>query len=320
MNLSRIEPYLASVSPDTASMPALNTIVRESLRRLEQDLAACPVAGEYFWQRARELGGGIEPDNLFLHPLSTPVLLFPWWVEESIAGTSDLLLQSELAYASINLLYYVRLLDDAMDGHYGSAKLLPALTFLHSRFQGTLQKLFPSADRFWAYFYTLIDRSTEVTVADFSLSSLSASEFLDLAAQKSCCALIPIAAVVARYGRYDCIDKWFDLWNAFSAWNQMRDDLLDWHRDLTNGTATYLLSEGQRRKMPDEDIPQWMLREGFDWARNTLDAYAHRAAALASAMGLPAMERSLGERYLQVAAEFQLVSRTLAAIGSLGGQ
>lgn len=282
-------------------MSELAASVRDALQRLEGDLRDCPTVSDHFWRRARELGGS-NPENLFLNPLSTPVLLFPQWVERSFTPTPDIDFQREVSYAAINLLYYVRLLDDAMDGHCTSAELLPALTFLHSRFQGGFQSLFPSGHRFWSYFFEILDRSTEVTVADFSLTALSLDEFLRYAAQKSCCALIPIAAVVCRYQRYEDFDAWADLWNAFSAWNQMRDDLLDWSRDLEDGIATYLLSEAARRKNPEESIPGWMLREGFDWSRDQLDQFAQTAAALARKRGVPEMNRDLNARYAKIAA------------------
>ncbi|MBV9267110.1 MAG: hypothetical protein JO061_13150 [Acidobacteriaceae bacterium] len=302
-----------------ASAAGLNLAeaVRKTLRRLQDDFKRCPVAYRHFWRRAKELGGSV-PESLFLNPLSTPVFLFPWWVEQSLSPSPDIEFQSELMYSSINLLYYVRLLDDAMDRHCNSPELLPVLTFLHSRFQGGFQTLFSGRSRFWEYFYELIDRTTEVTIEDLSLKDVGFGEFMRLAAQKSCAAIIPIAAVICRYNRHEEFDKWSEMWTAFSTWNQMRDDVMDWHRDLSNGTATYLLSEAAKRKTPEEDIPHWMLREGFDWSVEVLDQLATKATELASRIKVPEMQSDLSARYARVASELRFVSATLGRIATIG--
>jgi hypothetical protein len=304
---------------ENAGKPALDIpeLIRASIRRLHEDLRRCPVASTLFWRRANELGDS-HPENLFLNPLSTPVFLFPWWVELSFSPAPDMEFQSDLLYVCINLLYYVRILDDAMDGHRQSSELMPLLMFLHSRFQGGFQALFDKDDRFWRSFYRLIDLTTEVTAEDFLLKEVTFSDYMRLSAQKSCAALIPISAVLCRYKRYDEFDRWSALWTAFSAWNQMRDDLLDWSRDMENGTATYLLSEAARRKRADEDVPRWMLREGFDWAIDVLEEFAKKATELASKFPVPEMQEDLNRRYERVAGDFRFVSSTLKRIATIG--
>jgi hypothetical protein len=291
----------------------LPQLVQCSLDRLRDDLKHCPVASEVFWRRAKELGAN-APQNLFLNPLSTPVLLFPLWIEQSLSDRPDVEFQYELAYASINLLYYVRLLDDAMDGHVNSAHLLPLLTSLHARFQGELQKLFAPDDRFWKYFFKLIEFSTEVTVADFSTDNFTPAEFMEFAAQKSCCALIPIAAVLCRYRQDERFERWSRMWIAFSAWNQMRDDISDWFADFQNNINSYLLSEARRLKRHDEDVPQWMLREGYEWSMGVLHKFATEARELAGKLEVPEMQMDLDERYRQVEREFRFICNTLTRI------
>ncbi len=79
-----------------------------------------------------------EPADYFTHPEAFPMLLLPWWMEESISGSADPAFQSEIAYSSVCGYYFVRLLDDLMDGdNPPPAPVLPAMIVLHTEFQQT---------------------------------------------------------------------------------------------------------------------------------------------------------------------------------------
>jgi hypothetical protein len=278
-----------------ASKMGVPQLVRYSIDRLREELRTMETASAVFWARAEQLGQGY-PEHLFLNPISTPVFMFPLWVEQSVSETQDVDFQYELAYASIALYFYVRILDDAMDGHFESGSLLPLLTSLYAHFNRALQNLFPHGDPFWAYFYRLIDLSTEATVADFTAANLTTEDFLQLAPQKSYCVLIPIAAVLCRYKRHDQFERWSELWHAFSAWNQMQDDVRDWYLDQKNGLCTYLLSQAQRLKRKDESVEQWMVRDGYQWSIGVLNQFAKRARELATELNVPEMEEELEAR------------------------
>lgn len=296
-----------------ASKLSVPQLVRYSIDRLREELRNMETACAVFWARAEQLGQG-DPEYLFLNPFSTPVFLFPLWVERSLSQTQDMAFQYELAYASIALYFYVRILDDAMDGHVESGPLLPLLTFLYAHSNRALQNLFPHGDPFWAYFYRLIDLSTEAMVADFSAANLTSEDFLQLAAQKSYCVLIPMAAVLCKYKRYDQFERWSELWHAFSAWNQMRDDVRDWYLDRKNSLCTYVLSEAQRLKRKDESVEQWMVREGYRWSLGVLNQFAKRARELAAELNVPEMEEELEARYDQLSQHLGHLCDTLSRI------
>jgi len=271
-------------------------LIRHSIDRLRGELGTMGTASQVFWERAAQVAQG-DPEYLLLTPFSTPLFLFPLWVERSLSPTRDMALQYEIAYATITLFFYVRILDDAMDGHVESGALLPLLTSLFAYFNRTLQNLFPHNDPFWTYFYKVIDLSTEGMVADFSAASLTSEDFLQLAGQKSYCVVIPIAAVLCKYKRCDQFEHWSELWHAFSAWNQMRDDLRDWYLDSKNGLCTYLLSQAQRLKREDESVEQWMIRDGYRWSIGVLNQFAERSRELTAELNVPEMEEELELQY-----------------------
>ena len=308
-------PEESNGGPPAALASKMNVLelVRYGVARLREELRTMGTASAVFWARAEQLGQG-SPERLFLNPISTPVFMFPLWVEQSLSETQDVDFQYELAYASIALYFYVRILDDAMDGHFGSGSLLPLLTSLYAHFSRVLQTLFPHGDPFWAYFYRLIDLSTEATVADFTAANLTTEEFLRLAAQKSYCVLIPMTAVLCRYKRYDQFERWSELWHAFSAWNQMQDDVRDWSLDQRNGLCTYLLSQAQRLKRKDESVEQWMVRDGYRWSVSVLNQFAERARELAAELNVPEMEEELGVRYDRLSRHLMHLCETLSRI------
>ncbi len=276
-------------------------------------------ASSVFWVRAEQLGKG-DPEYRFLTPFATPAFHFPLWIERSISQTQDMDFQYELAYASTALYFYVRFLDDAMDGHAESGALLPLLTSLNAHFNRALQNVFPDGDPFWAYLYRLIDLSTEGMVADFTATNIALEDFLKLAAQKSYCVLIPMTAVLCKYKRYDEFERWSELWHAFGAWNQMRDDVQDWYMDSKNGLCTYLLSQSQRLKRKEESVEQWMIRDGYQWSIGVLDQFAKRARELATELNVPEMEEELDARYNRFGRHLEHLCATFSRIDHELGQ
>lgn len=267
-------------------------------------------ASAVFWVWAEQLGRG-DPEYLFLNPLATPIFSFPLWVEQSLSESQDKAFQYELAYASIALHFYVRLLDDAMDGHIECSRLLPVLTSLYAHSYRSLQSLFPPDDPFWNYFYELTDLSADATIADFTATSLTSQDFIRFAAQKSYCVLIPMIAVLCRYKSYADVDRWLQFWHAFAPWNQMRDDVFDWYSDRKNNLCTYLLSEAERRKREDESVEHWMLRDGYEWSLHVLDSLFKRVRQLAAELNCPEMEQHLEERYQKLDRDIRHLTETL---------
>jgi len=297
----------------TTSKLTVPQLIRYSVDRLREDLETMESASAVFWARAEQLGQG-DPEYLFLNPFSTPVFMFPLWVERSLSETQDVDFQYELAYASTAMYFYVRILDDAMDGHVESGALLPLLTSLSAYFNRALRNLFPASDPFWTYFYRVIDLSTEGMVADFSATQITSEDFIQLAGQKSYCVMIPIAAVLCRYQRCDQFERWSELWHAFSAWNQMRDDLRDWCLDSKNGLCTYLLSEAQRLKRKDESVEQWMVRDGYRWSIGVVNQFTKRARELTAELNVPEMEEELEAQYDRLSQHLEHLCDTFSRI------
>jgi hypothetical protein len=296
-----------------ASKVIASKLIRYSIDRLREELKAMGTASSVFWERVEQVSQG-DPDYLFLTPSSTPLFLFPLWVERSLSQTRDMAFQYELAYALVALYFYLRILDDAMDGSVESGALLPLLTSLFAYFNRALHNLFSDSDPFWDYFYRIIDLSTEGMVADFSAANIKSEDFLQLAGPKSYCVVIPIAAVLCKYKRCDQFERWSEFWHAFSAWNQMRDDVRDWYADKERNLCTYLLSQAQRLKQKDESVEQWMIRDGYRWSIGVLNQFAKRARDLTTELNVPEMEEELEAQYDRLSQHLEHLCDTFSRI------
>lgn len=120
---------------------------------------------------------------------------------------------------------------------------------------------------------------------DASLADVDREQFMQLAAKKTCAAVLPVAAVCYRYGRPDLIEPWSQFLDLFGRWHQMWNDLFTWLRDVRTQTRTYFLSEAERRKQPGELVTEWMIREGLDWGSQVLEAWMHELVAASKNMG-----------------------------------
>ena len=220
-----------------------------------------------------------EPADYFTHPEAFPMLLLPWWMEESINGSADRAFQAEIAYSSVCGYYFVRLLDDIMDGESPPpAPVLPAMIVLHTEFQQTYGRLFPADHSFWASFTRYSFDAAETASADAALDSVDLDQFARISSRKIAGAKIPLAAVGHRYGRLDVLHAGPDGRSPrpLASDAQRRPGL---GRATQRGHATYFLSEAKRRSADDESVPQWMAREGLVWAGQQLDSGWTSAAA-----------------------------------------
>jgi hypothetical protein len=186
---------------------------------------------------------GTPSEKYFMHAEAFPLLLLPWWLEKTYHQNPDADFQSDLVYSNINGYSYIRLMDNLMDGHTDvELKLLPALSFFHTRFQSPYQRYFEHAHPFWDFFNTVWLHSAEVTMKDASLLDIDRTKFMQVTSQKTCAMKIPLAAVCYRYGLVDLITPWAEFVDLFGCWHQMWDDLFDWLKDLNSETNTYFLS------------------------------------------------------------------------------
>lgn len=281
-------------------------LLTAALTRLQAELgAAAPyLAGQVSaWLQA--LACSPQPADYFRNPIGFPLLRLPWWLEKTLRPAPDAAFQGDLVASTVSGYYFIRLLDNVMDGHSvageaGGAipefRLLPAAGFFHTQFQTPYQRYFESGHPFWEAFRRLWFDAAEVTARDASLAEVRRADFDRYAARKVCAAIIPLAAVCYRYERPDRLAAWARFVEAFGAWHQMWNDVFDWSKDLRHGTRTYFLSEAARRRRPDETPAAWVVREGFAWGLADLEARLAEAAALAEALDSPDLRAYLDRR------------------------
>lgn len=273
---------------------------------------------------AQRLAGGPQPADYFTHPIAFPMLLLPWWLEQTLRDPPDRDLQADLAASTISGYYFIRLLDNVMDeGAEVERKLLPAAGFFHTQFQSPYQRYFAAAHPFWELFRRVWFHAADSTIRDAALTNIDRDTFITVAAQKVSAARIPLAAVCYRYERPELIAEWSRLVDLLGAWHQMFNDLLGWHKDLAHGAHTYLLSEAERQRAPGETVAAWVLREGFAWAMAALEGWMAELRALAAGLGSPALERYLDGRAGQLRARYEESRaglRSAARLLELAGQ
>ncbi|MGQ0602164.1 MAG: hypothetical protein ACT4QE_10790 [Anaerolineales bacterium] len=281
-----------------ADEAALSDLLTAAIERLQTEMkAATPSLAEPVAAWMLTLAATPQPEDYFKNPIGFPLLLLPWWLESTIHPEPALAFQSTLVYSTVNGYYYIRLLDNVMDGHMTvELKLLPAAGFFHTQFQSAYQPFFDAAHPFWKHFTQTWFHSAEVTARDAGLSALSRAEFQRYASQKVCAVKIPLAAVCYRYRRLDLLEPWSRFVDAFGAWHQWWNDVFDWSKDLRHGTGTYVLSEAERRKRLDESVAAWVVREGFDWGIAALHEWMAEARTLAGPLNSPDLMMYLGRR------------------------
>jgi hypothetical protein len=275
----------------------LSWIIDDALSRLASRMEqAAPFMAQQIDRWTQELCQGSQ-GAYYKHPLGFPVLLFPWWLEKTVQRIPDTGFQADIVYSTINGYYFVRLIDNLMDGHTTrELRLLPALGFFHSQFQAPYQRYFDHRHPFWEYFERVWLQSAEVTIRDAHLTDLSWDEFLQIAAKKSCAAKIPLTAVCYRYGREDRIAPWSQFLDLFSRWHQMWNDVIGWHGDLRNGIGTLFLSEADRRRGLNESVTEWVIREGLGWGIDICRTWMDELRLLARGLNSNDLETYLQER------------------------
>ena len=273
-------------------------LLSTTLQRLNTEFSAsAPQLAPRVWEWLTQLAGGNAPIAYFQHPLAFPSLALPWWLEQSLHAPLDLDFQTELIYSTINGYYYIRLLDNLMDGHsMGELQLLPAAGFFHTQFQQAYARYFAAAHPFWEFFTTTWFHAAEVTWQDAILRNIDLAHFQQIAAQKVSAGKIPLAAVCHYCQRLDQLPPWLKFFDRLGAWFQFSNDLFDWNKDLKYHTATYFLSEAQRRKHETESIAQWVLREGFDWGVALLYDWLREVRAAAAELNSPPLLAFLDRR------------------------
>ncbi len=299
--------------------PALSAIIHQAFQRLQSAAQAVgPLLGQRIltWMQTVTAPGG--PEQAFKSPGSFPMLLLPWFAEQSLHRDPDPDFQSHLVYSTAGGYLFIRLMDNLMDGHGEEQHdLLPAFAFFHTCFQSPYQAYFSYQHPFWEFFNRTWMHSAEATLEDSELKQIDLDLFLKISAHKTCAAKIPLAAVFWRYEQPDAMENWLRFVELFGRWHQMWNDLFGWVKDLQYGTQTYFLSEARRSMRQDEALADWVIREGFERGLATLDEWMNAMQAQAAELGSPPLLDYLHERQLLVFKQKTAVLQTMHATAGL---
>ena len=298
---------------------SLENIVAVALERIRTGLErGTPVMAQRVPGWMESLWPGHQLEEYWTHPVGFPLLLAPWWLEQTLRGKIDPPFQLELIYSSINMYYQLRLTDNVMDGDVPTDRtLLPALGFFHTEFQRPYHRYFSYEHPFWDYFTKVWFHSAEVTMLDGSMSEFDSAQFREIAGQKTCAATIPLGAVCYRYDRADVLPAWSRFLELYGWWSQMLNDTFDWLKDSQNNAGTFFLSEAQRRKYSDESVTGWVIREGFGWAMETLETWMYELRALSRDLQSPAVMEHLDMRAAALAKKRNDFSEVLGSLAKL---
>jgi hypothetical protein len=298
---------------------SLEKIVAVALQRIHASLErGTPFMAQRVRTWMESLWPGHSLEEYWTHPIGFPLLLAPWWLEETLRRKSDSSFQLELLYSAINMYYQLRLTDNIMDGDVPTDRtLLPALGFFHTEFQRPYHSYFSHEHPFWNYFTKVWFHSAEVTMLDGNMSEFDLVQFQEVAGQKTCAATIPLAAVCYRYERTDVLPAWSHFLERYGWWSQMSNDTFGWLKDSQNNAGTFFLSEARRRAYPDESVTEWVIREGFEWAMETLETWMAELRALAANLQNPAIAEHLDVRAAALAKNKANFSKGLPGLREL---
>lgn len=238
-----------------------------------------------------------DPWTYMLHPRSFPALRLPWLLETAAAGRADPDFQEDLIASSIAGYLYIRLMDQVMDERDAPERvLLPALNVLHLAFLEPYLRRFPVPHPFQDTLKRLWCLSADLTLRDEVHVDPDEAEYRFTTGRKNCAARIPLEAVLHRHGRDDLRGPWTRFFEAFGAWHQMEDDVLDWVVDTNLGHETFFLAEARRRAAPDGTPGTWILGDGLPWAFDLLARWWADVRDAAGPLGSPGLETYLDQR------------------------
>ena len=261
----------------------------------------------------------LSPDgdeDYFVHPEAFPMLLLPWWFEESVCGRADPVLQGELVYSSMCGYYFTRIVDDVMDNdHPPDSAVLPALIFFHTEFALPYQLLFAGSDSFWKDFRRFSYEAAETASADARLVSVTEQDFKHTSSRKVAGVKVPLAAVAHQRGHADALVAWSELVDRLGRWHQMRNDITGWIGDLAAGRASFFLSRARSEaETLDISVPEWVLRYGIDWGAEQLDQSMADLVVAASALDSAPLVTYLDRRRQASAQERARLKVSLAGV------
>ncbi len=262
----------------------------------------------------RSLAGDAPPERYFLHPRAFPAVLLPWLAEAAIRGRPSRRFQRDVVYSTVAGYYFVRLIDDLMDGEAVAPSLIPLLIVLHAEFEHAYHRHFPAGDPFWVDLARGSYQAAEAASRDAAEPQITRGWFLASSARKVAGAKIPIAAVCHHSGRPELVAPWSSFVDLLGRWHQMLNDMIGWSRDLQRRTSTYFLFEAAERAGPDGSIAEWVVSEGYAWGMEQLRPWMAELVTTARELDSPGLVRYLEARERALEATWQDLS---GEIGSL---
>lgn len=299
--------------------PELATLIDSGIERIFATMRHhAPIMADKTCRWAETLAGTGTPADYFKQIRGFPFLLIPWWVEKSLGRNPDPALQADLVYSSMNGYYFIRMMDNIMDGHATvEPQILPAAAFFHTESVGVFNPLFPADHPFWEAFRQTWYGSAEITVQDRLLDDKDEAAFRSIVSRKVGAAKIPLLAICHLRQRPDLIGAWSHFIDQFGMWHLFEEDLFDWHTDLLNQTRTHFLCEADRRKRPGESIEAWALREGVQWGVDTLHRWMPEADQAAGSLNSPDAVAYLSTRADHLDRRVEKLTSGMKALSSL---
>ncbi len=265
-------------------------------------------------QWVKKLSASEHPAEYYKALEANPILLLPWWAGKKLNPCPDQDFHADLAYSTISIYYFVRIIDNIVDREQTVETLmLPLLGFLHTQWQYTFQRYFEYGHPFWDYFRQTWFEAWEITIRDSRLQQIERETFLQTSSQKSHAATIPIAAVLYRHQNPQAIKDWRAFFRCFQYFHQMHNDLFGWIKDLRHQAITYFLSEAARRKRPEESIPHWIVREGFEWGMGEVSLFFGQTREAAALLSNRDLELYLDAREALIEEQADRMSRNLGS-------
>lgn len=274
--------------------PFLRQLVERGCARIDRELAhLAPHLAERVSRWMAQLSPTGTAADYFLQACMFPVLRLPLWAAKSFGADPNCEFLADVTFSTINGYYYIRLLDNLMDGHATvEVQILPATAFFHTEFQLAYQKHFWPTHAFWNAFRSAWLGGSEAVTRELSLDSVGAIEFQQVSVAKLSPATIPVSAVGYHFGAGERIRAWEEFTRALAGFSQLEDDLFDWHHDLRHAKPSYFLSQAMRRAGA-QTVGEWIMREGFSQGIRTLQ---HQLVALRRL--LPALDSPEAKSYL----------------------
>jgi hypothetical protein len=272
-------------------------MVNDACIRIQTELMhRAPFLGEQVCGWMSRLSPTSDASEYFLQPRVFPFLLLPWWAARAFAAEPDREFLVDVVYSTVNGYYYIRLLDNLMDGH-GTVelKILPATAFFHTEFQATYQKYFDAVHPFWEIFRSAWFSASDAVTRESDLDCMDQVEFERVTVVKLAGSRIPLAAVAFRHDAGERLQCWEKFALALARWSQMEDDLFDWHDDLRHGKTSHFLTEaGLHQGL--ETVEAWIIREGFQQGITTLQRELDALRHLVPPLNSPDVVRYLDAR------------------------